>query len=93
MIAKLKPGEITEPIAREGRLSDLQAGCPVAPKRSSRSTRSATRSRRRSTTERLDGETQKFLDETAWNQALIEWKDEAYKKLYDKGVAARAGKE
>jgi hypothetical protein len=41
--------------------------------------------------ERLDGETQKFLDKLR-GTALIEWKDDNYKTMYDKAVASKNGK-
>jgi len=41
--------------------------------------------------ERLDGETAKFLDKLRVT-ALIEWKDDTYKEMYEKAIAARSGK-
>lgn len=40
---------------------------------------------------RLDGETKKHLDKLR-AQALIEWKDEQYRTIYETAVKARAGK-
>jgi peptidyl-prolyl cis-trans isomerase SurA len=41
--------------------------------------------------ERLDGETAKFLEKLR-GTALIEWKDDTYKQMYEKAVAVRAAK-
>ena len=40
---------------------------------------------------RLDGETQKFLEKLR-GTALIEWKDDNYKAMYDKAIASKNGK-
>jgi peptidyl-prolyl cis-trans isomerase SurA len=90
MVANLKPGEMTEPKRVKGgyqvfevdarSASEVEAFDKVRDKIS-----------QKVYSERLEGETQKFLTKLR-GTALIEWKDDAYKAMYDKGVAARAGK-
>jgi peptidyl-prolyl cis-trans isomerase SurA len=91
MIAKLKAGEITEPARVKGgyQIFKVDARSPeeVEPFDKVRDKIS-----QKVYAERLEGETQKFLTKLR-ETALIEWKDEGYKVLYDKGVAARVGKE
>ncbi len=90
LIDKLKAGEITEPQRVKGGWqifkvderspSEVEAFDKVRDKIS-----------QKVYSERLEGETQKFLEKLR-GTALIEWKDDNYKTLYDKGVAARASK-
>ena len=40
---------------------------------------------------RLDGETKKFLEKLR-TQALIEWKDDGYKQMYEKARTAKSDK-
>ena len=91
LIDKRKPGDLTEPTRVKGgyqifkvddrSTSEVEAFDKVRDKIS-----------QKVYSERLEGETQKFLAKLR-GTALIEWKDDSYKALYDKGVAARAGKE
>jgi len=87
-IAKLKPGEISEPVR-------LRAGYQIF-KLESRSDAEpepfeAVRDRiaQKIYEERIDSETSKYLEKLR-GQALIEWKDDSYKKMYEAASAARA---
>ncbi|HKW00412.1 MAG TPA: peptidylprolyl isomerase [Vicinamibacterales bacterium] len=91
MIAKLKPGEFTESTRVKGGYQIFKVDA-----RSAEEVEAFDKVRDKISqkvyAERLEGETQKFLSKLR-ETALIEWKDDAYKTLYDKGVAARAGKQ
>ena len=90
-IAKLKPGEITDPL-RLGNgyrifkletrtLAEVEAFDKLRGQISDRIYDS-----------RLGSETEKFLSKLR-TQALIEWKDDTYKKMYEQAQAQRAQKE
>ena len=90
-VAKLKPGEITDPL-RLGNgyrifkletrtLAEVEAFDKLRAKISDRIYDS-----------RLGIETEKFLSKLR-TQALIEWKDDTYKKMFDQAQAQRAQKE
>ena len=88
MLEKLKPGEITEPIrSRNGyQIFKLDARTTPEPEPFEKM---RDRISQRIYDSRLDSETKKFLDKLRV-QAVIEWKDETYKKLYEQGQAKRA---
>jgi peptidyl-prolyl cis-trans isomerase SurA len=91
MIAKLKPGEITESTRVKGGYQIFKVDAR-SPEEVEAFDKVRDKISQKVYSERLEGETQKFLTKLR-ETALIEWKDDAYKALYDKGVAARAGKE
>lgn len=90
-VAKLKPGEITDPLRLgngyrifklESRtLAEVEAFDTLRAKISDRIYDS-----------RLGTETEKFLSKLR-TQALIEWKDDTYKRMYEQAQAQRAQKE
>ena len=88
LFSKMKPGEISEPIrAAEGYQIfklDTRSEQEPQPYESVRDDIS-----RRIYEQRLDGEMRKYLDKLR-ETALIEWKDPAYKQLYDKRRAELA---
>ena len=90
MIADLKPGEMTEPKRVKGGYQvfevDTRSAAEVEAFDAVRDKIS-----QKVYSERLEGETQKFLTKLRAT-ALIEWKDDTYKALYDKGVVARTAK-
>ena len=71
-------------------LPDLQARNAQRGRAPSRSTRCATQIAQKIYESRLEGETKKFLEKLR-TQALIEWKDDGYKQMYDKARAPKAG--
>ena len=89
-LENLKVGETTEPLRVKGgyqvfevdarSVSEVEAFDKVRDKIS-----------QKVYAERLDGETQKFLDRLR-GTALIEWKDDTYKGMYEKAIAAKNGK-
>jgi len=90
IIDKLKAGESSEPLR-------VKAGYQIF-KVDTRSTAEAEafdkvrdKISQKVYAERLDGETAKFLEKLRIT-ALIEWKDDTYKQMYEKAVAARAAK-
>lgn len=88
MVEKLKPGDITEPIrSRNGyqifKLEEKTAAEPEVFEKV------RNQIGQRIYESRLGSERKKFLDKLRV-QALIEWKDENYKKLYEQGMAERA---
>jgi parvulin-like peptidyl-prolyl isomerase len=90
LIDKLKAGEITEPQRVKGGWQIFKVD-ERSPQEVEAFDKVRDKISQKVYSERLEGETQKFLDKLR-GTALIEWKDDNYKALYDKGVAARAGK-
>ena len=88
MLEKLKPGEITEPIrSRNGyQIYKLETRTAAEPEVFEKVRNDIAQ---RIYESRLGTERKKFLDKLRV-QALIEWKDENYKKLYEQGLAERA---
>ena len=88
MLEKLKPGEITEPIrSRNGyQIYKLETRTAAEPEVFEKVRNQIGQ---RIYESRLGTERKKFLDKLRV-QALIEWKDENYKKLYEQGMAERA---
>ena len=82
VLDKLKPGEITEPIrVQKGyTLFKLEARSESVPEPFSKVRDQITAKIYES---RLDGETKKFLEKLR-TQALIEWKDDGYRQMYEK---------
>jgi peptidyl-prolyl cis-trans isomerase SurA len=85
LIDVLKPGEITPPIRtqRGYQILKLDSRSPEQPKPFD-DVREAIA--QKIYEERVDGETEKYLDKVR-AQALIEWKDEALKEMYDKQLS------
>jgi peptidyl-prolyl cis-trans isomerase SurA len=85
LIDVLKPGEITPPIRtqRGYQILKLDSRSPEQPKPFD-DVREAIA--QKIYEERVDGETEKYLDKVR-AQALIEWKDEALKGMYDKQLS------
>ena len=86
-LEKLKPGDISEPLrmpAATRSSSSRRAPRPSA----SRSRRCATRSRRRSTRSASTARQKKYIKKLR-AQALIEWKDDNYRKMYEQALAER----
>lgn len=85
LVDVLKPGEITPPIRtqRGYQILKLDSRSPEQPKPFD-DVREAIA--QKIYEQRVDGETQKYLDKVR-AQALIEWKDEALKEMYDKQVS------
>jgi parvulin-like peptidyl-prolyl isomerase len=90
LIDKLKPGEITEPKRVKGGYQIFEVDAR-SPSEVEAFDKVRDKISQKVYADRLEGETQKFLAKLR-GTALIEWKDDTYKALYDKGVAARAGK-
>jgi peptidyl-prolyl cis-trans isomerase SurA len=88
-VGKLKPGEISETLRNEKGyvIFKLEARTEAEPLPLEK-VRDAITQRIYET--RLDGETKKFLDKLR-AQALIEWKDDGYKQMYEKARSAKAG--
>jgi peptidyl-prolyl cis-trans isomerase SurA len=97
MLDKMKPGDITEPLRTKAGYQifqlDSRSASEAEPFEKSRD-----QIRQRILESRQDVERAKFLDKLRI-QAVIEWKDAAYEKMYDearaaqaKNVAARIGK-
>jgi peptidyl-prolyl cis-trans isomerase SurA len=88
MLEKLKPGDITEPIrSRNGyQIYKLETRTAAEPEIFEKVRNEIAQ---RIYESRLGTERKKFLDKLRV-QALIEWKDENYKKLYEQGLAERA---
>jgi parvulin-like peptidyl-prolyl isomerase len=88
MLAKMKPGDVSEPIrTRTGfQILKLETVSSSEPEPFDKSREVITRLILES---RLDVEQAKFIDRLLL-QAVIEWKDESYKKLYETARAARA---
>ena len=89
LIDKLKPGEITEAIRTGAGFSIFRLETRSAPEVQPFDKVRQEISQRIYET-RLDGETKKLIDRLR-TQALIEWKDESLKKLYEARRATRAG--
>ena len=87
MLEKMKPGDITEPIRTKAgyQILKLDTRTAAEPEPFEKSRDVITRMVLES---RLDVERAKFIDKLL-TQAVIEWKDESYKKLYDTALAAR----
>jgi len=90
VIDKLKPGESSEPVR-------VKAGYQIfkvdsrTPAEVEAFDKVRDKISQKVYSERLDGETQKFLTKLR-ETALIEWKDDTYKQMYEKAIAAHAGK-
>lgn len=91
LIAKLKAGEITESTRVKGGYQIFKVDAR-SPEEVEAFDKVRDKISQKVYSERLEGETQKFLTKLR-ETALIEWKDDSYKTLYEKGVAARVGKE
>jgi len=85
LVDVLKPGDITPPIRtqRGYQILKLDSRSPEQPKPFD-DVREAIA--QKIYEQRVDGETQKYLDKVR-AQALIEWKDEALKEMYDKQLS------
>lgn len=88
MLSKMKPGEITEPIrSQQGyTLFKLESRIEAVPEPFDKVRDQITQ---KIYDTRMDGETKKFLDKLR-TQALIEWKDEGYRQMYEKARATKA---
>ncbi len=86
-LAKLKPGELTEPLRFPNAYRiykvDSRLAAQVEPFDQVRDAIS-----QRIYQERVGGETKKYLEKLR-AQALIEWKDDGYKLQYEKGLASK----
>jgi peptidyl-prolyl cis-trans isomerase SurA len=82
LLAKLKPGEITEPLRTQSGYTvfKLEARIDAVPEPFGKVRDQITAKIYEA---RLEGETKKFLEKLR-AQALIEWKDESYKQMYEK---------
>jgi peptidyl-prolyl cis-trans isomerase SurA len=89
-IDKLKPGETTEPLRVKGgyQIFELDARSAAEPEAFDKVRDQISQ---KVYAERLDGEQKKFLDKMR-GSALIEWKDDGYKAMYEKSLASHAGK-
>ena len=87
LIAKMKQGDITEPMRTKTgyQILKLETKTESMPETFERSREQITQ---RVLESRLDVETNKFLEKLR-AQAVIEWKDDGYKKMYDAARAAR----
>jgi peptidyl-prolyl cis-trans isomerase SurA len=87
-IEKLKPGEISEPLRRAGgyQLLKLETRIVAEPESLEKSRDAIAQKIIES---RMDVEKDKFIQKLL-TQAVIEWKDDAYKKMYETERAARA---
>ena len=87
VLNKLKPGEITEPIrVQKGyTLFKLESRTEAVPESFGKVRDQITGKIYES---RMEGETKKFLEKLR-TQALIEWKDDGYKQMYEKGRTAK----
>jgi peptidyl-prolyl cis-trans isomerase SurA len=88
VIDKLKPGEIAEPIRTKTGYQLIKLESRADAEAEAFET-SRDRIHQRILESRLDAERTKFLAKLRV-QAVIEWKDPAYKKLYEDAVAAQA---
>ena len=89
VIDKLKPGDITEAIRTGAGFSIFKLATRSAPEvQPFENVRQEIAQRIYES--RLDGETKKLIERLR-AQALIEWKDESLKKLYESRRASRAG--
>ena len=88
LIAKLKPGEMTEPVrnTRGYTIFKLESRAESAVQPFDKVKDDVTQS---IYNDRLDGETKKHLDKLR-AQALIEWKDETYRLMYEQAQKTRA---
>jgi peptidyl-prolyl cis-trans isomerase SurA len=88
MLEKMKPGDITEPFrTRSGyQIFKLETRTAAEPESFDKVRGQISQ---RISESRLGVERKKLLDRLRV-QALIEWKDEAYKKYYEQGLALRA---
>jgi len=88
LLGKMKPGDISEPIrTRTGyQILKLETRSAAEPEPFEKSRDQITRFILES---RMDVERAKFIDRLL-TQAVIEWKDESYRKLYETARAARA---
>jgi peptidyl-prolyl cis-trans isomerase SurA len=88
MLAKMKPGDVSEPLRTQRGYQMFQletkTDAEVEPFETVRDQVS-----QKIYNERLDGETKKFLEKLR-AQALIEWKDDAYKRIYEQAVEKRS---
>jgi peptidyl-prolyl cis-trans isomerase SurA len=85
-IDKLKPGQITDALRVKGGYQIFEVDSR-SPAEAEAFDKVRDKISQKVYSERLDGETQKFLEKLR-GSALIEWKDDSYKALYDKGVAS-----
>jgi parvulin-like peptidyl-prolyl isomerase len=87
MLAKMKPGDVTEPMrSRTGyQIIKLETRSDAVPETFEKSRERITQ---RVLESRLDVETTKLLEKLRV-QAVIEWKDDACKKMYETARAAR----
>jgi len=90
VLNKLKPGEITEAmrVQKGYTLFKLETRSDSVPEPFSKVRDQITAKIYES---RLDGETKKFLEKLR-TQALIEWKDDGYKQMYEKARTAKSDK-
>ncbi len=89
-VDSLKPGETTEPLRVKGgyQIFEVDSRSPAEVEAFDKV---RDKIAQKVYSERLDGETQKFLEKLR-GTALIEWKDDAFRAMYEKGVAVKAGK-
>ena len=87
LLAKLKPGEISEPLRTSTGyvMFKLESRSEAVPEPFAKVRDAITAKIYES---RMEGETKKFLERLR-TQALIEWKDDSYKQMYEKVRAAK----
>jgi peptidyl-prolyl cis-trans isomerase SurA len=89
-VENLKVGETTEPIRVKGGYEVFEVDSK-SPAEVEAFDKVRDKISQKVYAERLDGETQKFLEKLR-GTALIEWKDDNLKAMYDKGIASKSGK-
>jgi peptidyl-prolyl cis-trans isomerase SurA len=89
-LESLRPGETTEPVRVKGgyQMFEVDSKNPAEVEAFDKVREKISQ---KVYAERLDGETQKFLEKLR-GTALIEWKDDNYKAMYDKAIASKNGK-
>ena len=89
-LENLRPGETTEPVRVKGGYQMFEVDSK-SPSEVEVFDKVRDKISQKVYAERLDGETQKFLEKLR-GTALIEWKDDNYKAMYDKAIATKNGK-
>jgi peptidyl-prolyl cis-trans isomerase SurA len=89
-LENLRPGETTEPMRVKGAYQMFEVDTK-SPSEVEVFDKVREKISQKVYAERLDGETQKFLEKLR-GTALIEWKDDNYKAMYEKAITSKNGK-
>jgi peptidyl-prolyl cis-trans isomerase SurA len=88
ILDKLKAGDVSEPIRTQGGFQMIKVDSKTAPERET-FTKMRDEIGQRIYDDRLQGETKKLLGRLR-TQALIEWKDQTFRQIYEKRMAEKA---